>query len=172
MNLYLIGYRATGKTTVAPLLAKQLDWTVCDSDAEIELLSGKTISELFEESGEAGFRQWETTIIQAVSLKGKQVISLGGGAPVIAENRQLIKKFGIAVWLTASAEKIWERLQVDSNNSRPSLTDLDGFAEVKELLARRDQAYRECADYTVDTTDLRPQQVADQIADWWNSVER
>ena len=56
------------------------------------MLTGKSVSELFEESGEEGFRRWETTVIQAISLKGNQVISLGGGAPTVAENRRLIKK--------------------------------------------------------------------------------
>ena len=171
MNLYLIGYRGTGKSTVAPLLAEQLGWTVCDSDTEIESLSGNSVARIFEESGESGFRQWETTVLQAISLKGQQVIALGGGAPTIAENRRLIKKYGQAVLLTATAERIWERLQVD-RNKRPNLTDLDGFNEVKELLAQRDGAYRECADYTVDTTDLEPRQVADQIAKWWNSADK
>ena len=134
-------------------------------------MSGKTISEIFDESGESGFRQWETTVIQAISLKGQQIISLGGGAPTIAENRQLIKKYGVAVLLTASPVKIWERLQQDEN-VRPSLTNMDGLNEVKTLLARRDEAYRECADYSVDTTKLEPQQVAVQIASWWNSVDK
>lgn len=171
MNLYLIGYRATGKSTVAPLLAEKLGWSVSDSDAEVELLAGKSIAELFEESGDAGFRQWETTVIQALSLKGKQIISLGGGAPTLAENRMLIKKFGVAVLLTASPEVIWQRLSSDANQ-RPALTDLDGFNEVKKLLAQRDNAYRECADYTVDTANLPPDVVADKIAKWWNSVDR
>lgn len=171
MNLYLIGYRATGKSAVAPLLAQHLGWTSCDSDKEIESLTGKTISQLFEESGEAGFRQWESTVIQAISLKDQQVISLGGGAPTLVENRNLIKKHGLAVWLTATAEKIWQRMQAD-HNQRPKLTDLNGFDEVKELLAQRDGVYRECADYTVDTTDLQPQQVADQIATWWVSADK
>lgn len=171
MNLYLIGYRATGKSTVAPLLADKLGWTAIDSDAEVELLAGKSIAELFEEAGEAGFRQWETTVIQAISLKGKQIISLGGGAPTVAENRLLIKKYGVAVLLTASPEAIWQRLNDDANE-RPALTDLDGFSEVKKLLAQRDKAYRECADCTVDTADLPPEVVADRIAKWWNSVDR
>ena len=171
MNLYLIGYRATGKSTVAPLLAEKLGWTCCDSDVEVELLSGKSVAELFEESGEAGFRQWETTVIQAISLKGKQVISLGGGAPTIAENRDLIARHGIAVLLTANAETIWRRLQDDSNE-RPSLTELDGFDEVQTMLAQRDLAYRQCADYVIDTTGMAPQEIADRIATWWNSVDK
>ena len=170
MNLYLIGYRATGKSTVAPLLAEKLGWTVCDSDAEVELLAGKSVSELFEESGESGFRRWETTVIQAISLKGNQVIALGGGAPTIAENRALIKKHGAAVLLKSDAETIWRRMQFDSNE-RPSLTELDGLSEVQTMLAQRESAYRQCADYTIDTTDMAAEAVADQIKKWWNSTE-
>jgi len=170
MNLYLIGYRATGKSTVAPLLAAKLGWTHLDSDTEIESLAGASIAELFEEFGEAGFRQWESTVIQAISLPGDRVISLGGGAATIPENRELIKKSGVAVWLIARPEQIWDRMQAD-RNKRPALTKLDGLEEVQSLLAQREKAYEECSDYSVDTTDLEPQQVADQIASWWYSVD-
>ena len=84
MNLYLIGYRGSGKTTVAPLIAKALNWETRDSDSQIEVLTSRTITEIFSEDGETVFREWETTVIQALAVESNKVISVGGGAPISA----------------------------------------------------------------------------------------
>ena len=173
MNLYLIGYRGCGKSRVAPLLATTIGWQSVDSDQQIEILTGQTIAEIFEAEGEAGFRQWETTVIQALAQANEQVISLGGGAPTVAVNRTTMKSSGRVVLLTASPETLWERISQDpqTKQQRPGLTDLDGFGEIKKLLAQRIDIYNACADYVIDTSDLNPQEIADSIADWWDPVD-
>ena len=125
MNLYLIGYRGSGKTTVAPLIAKALNWEMRDSDSQIEVLTSRTITEIFSEDGETVFREWETTVIQALAVESNKVISVGGGAPISATNRQIMKASGCSVWLQASAEELWRRISEDpkSKTTRPNLTN-------------------------------------------------
>lgn len=174
MNLYLIGFRGCGKSTVAPLIAEALAWQAVDSDVEIETLTGRTIASIFVEDGETAFREWETSVIQGYMTRNEHVISLGGGAPTIATNRTAIKKSGKAVLLKAEPDILWERICKDPSSvqTRPKLTDLDGYAEVVQLLKQRAEVYAECADYTVDTGQLSPQQIADQIANWFDPVDR
>lgn len=173
MNLYLIGYRGSGKSTVGPLLAKVLLWDHVDSDEQIQILTGQTISEIFEDSGESGFREWETTIVQAFSRKKKQVVSLGGGAPTIQTIREIIKETGSVVYLKATADELWRRISSDkaTESQRPSLTNLDGFAEVEKLLNIRNKIYTACADYSVNTAGKSPEEIADQIANWFDPVD-
>ena len=173
MNLYLIGYRGSGKSSVAPLLAQHLDRQCVDTDQRIEIIAGATIANIFAEQGEAGFRKWETTVISNCATQHDLVVSLGGGAPTIADNRILLKKSGKTVWLTADARTLWNRISGDptSAQNRPSLTDLDGLAEVQKLVAHRAGNYNECADYSIDTTNLTPEQIARNIANWFNTVD-
>lgn len=174
MNLYLIGYRGSGKSSVAPLLAERLGRAWFDSDREVESLTGQSIAQIFDRSGEAGFREWETSVLGGLATQRQLVVSLGGGAILASVNRELIKKSGFAVWLTAPAEVLWARISSDEATAtdRPALTDRQGFDEVQSVLAEREALYRDCADYTCNTTDCSPKQVADEIADWWESVDK
>lgn len=174
MNLYLIGFRGCGKSTIAPLVAAELAWKSVDTDEQVELLTGQSIAEIFAEGGEAKFREWETSVILGYSQKSDLVVSLGGGAPTIADNREAIRTSGKTVLLTAPADVLWKRICADpkSKDTRPNLTDLDGFAEVKTLFANRAGVYSECADYTIDTDKLSAQQAAEQIANWFDPVDK
>lgn len=174
MNLYLIGYRGCGKTTVAPLVAEALGWETRDSDNQIEILTSRTISEIFEDDGETVFREWETTVLQALAVETDKIVSVGGGAPTIETNRQIMKSSGCMVWLQATAEELWNRISTDpkSESTRPSLTDeSDGLKEVRQVLRSRYDTYKACADYTIVTDGLSPDEVADQIANWWDPVD-
>ena len=134
-----IGYRGSGKSSVAPHLAKLLGKKCVDTDDQIELVTGNSIADIFAQQGEAGFRQWETTVIQAYALEHDLVVSLGGGAPTVKENRQLLQQSGKTALLVAEPEILWQRISSDpaSKSNRPDLTDLDGFAEVKKVLQQR-----------------------------------
>ena len=92
MNIYLIGYRGTGKTTVGRMLADLLSWKWIDSDHEIQDRSGSTIAEIFARDGEEGFRDLETEVVRTISHLQNHVVSLGGGAILREENRDLIKR--------------------------------------------------------------------------------
>ena len=101
MNLVLIGYRGTGKTTVAQQLARRLGWDWVDSDVEVELRAGTSIATIFAERGEPVFRDLETAVLKELVERERVVIAAGGGAVVRPENRLLLKKADLVVWLTA-----------------------------------------------------------------------
>jgi shikimate kinase len=165
MNLFLIGYRGSGKTTVAAALAEQLRWPWLDADAELERRAGKSIKQIFELSGEAAFRDLESAVIADLAACNQQIVALGGGAILRDENRRLIKNSGKVVWLQASPETLLARIHTDPTTAerRPNLTGQGGLAEIRELLAARAPLYAACADLAIDAERMSPETVARQI---------
>jgi shikimate kinase len=165
MNLILIGYRGTGKSTVARLVAARLGWEWVDSDAEIEREAAETIAEIFAREGEAGFRAREAEVVARLLTGDERVIALGGGAVLSAETRRRLAGSGRVVWLTAAAETIHRRLAADpaTATGRPSLTLAGGMPEIRELLAQRQPLYQQCANLVVDTDNKDPAAVAEEI---------
>jgi shikimate kinase len=104
--IFLIGYRGTGKTSVARQLADRLKFDCVDADVDIEGRAGKSIVAIFREDGEAAFRDVETVIVGELSRRRRAVIALGGGAVLRETNRQAIRAAGPVVWLTASVDTI------------------------------------------------------------------
>ncbi|MCI0492064.1 MAG: shikimate kinase [Planctomycetes bacterium] len=163
--IFLIGYRGTGKTTVAQLLADRLGWDWIDADDEIEQRAGKSISAIFADKGEAAFRDMESQIVAELSRRRGSVVALGGGAVLREENRAAIRRFGRVVWLTAKADAVAQRLAADENtvSRRPDLTPSGGLAEIQALLAIREPIYRACATLEVDTELRTPREIVDEI---------
>jgi shikimate kinase len=161
--VFLIGYRGTGKTTVARLLAERLGWACCDADEELEKRHG-SIRRIFAEEGEASFREKEAVVLAELCRTPRRVIATGGGVVLRGENRARLKEAGRVVWLTADAETLWGRLQQDAATAerRPNLT-VGGLAEIEELLRVRQPLYVACADWTVDTVGRSPAEVAAHI---------
>lgn len=168
MNLYLIGYRGSGKTSVAAELGRLLDWPWLDADLELERRAGKTIKQIFESSGEQSFRDLEVAVIADLSMLTNHVVALGGGAVMREESRQAIRHSGKVVWLQASPTVLFRRISGDSTTGdrRPNLTAEGGLAEVERLLAVRSPVYAACADLTVNAEHSAPAELARQIADW------
>src|SRR5437660_1666179 len=127
-NILLIGFRCTGKTTVGRLLAQRLDRPFADVDDRIEAVAGKSIAEIFVAEGEAGFRAPEAAALAELCAQTEWVIATGGGAVLRDENRHVLTASGFVVWLTASPEAVWERLQADPATAarRPNLTVAGG----------------------------------------------
>lgn len=174
MHIYLLGYRGCGKSTVASLLAQLLDRPSIDTDDWIESATNQTIRDIFASVGEPGFRDLEQrAIAQVAGLHEPSVVALGGGAVLRAANRQVIIDTGRRVWLKATPERLYERIQRDSTtcDRRPSLTDQSGFEEVVRLLAERNPIYESLAEFTVDTDERTPDQVVDRIATWIESMK-
>jgi shikimate kinase len=163
--IFLIGYRGTGKSTVARLLAGRLGWDWLDADAVLEERAGRTIREVFAEEGEAGFRRRESAVLGDLCRCQRHVIATGGGVVLSPDNRARLRAAGRVVWLTADAETIWRRLQADASTAerRPPLT-VGGLAEVHELLRLREPHYRACADHCIDTPGRSPEEVAERVA--------
>ena len=149
----LIGYRGTGKTSVAEQLASRLGRECFDSDREIESAAGRSIAEIFATDGEAHFRNLEREAVESVLAGGPRIVSLGGGAILREENRRRMAESATVVWLCAAAEIIHQRLATDpaTASQRPNLTADGGLTEIQQVLEQRSPIYRECADLVVDT---------------------
>lgn len=165
MNLVLIGYRGTGKTTVAQRLALMLGWNWIDADVEIELCAGKSIKAIFDDDGEPRFRLLESDVLRNLLDHNRTVIAAGGGAVLRPENRTILRELGPVIWLTAALDTIVARVAADPSTAgrRPNLTTQGGRAEIEQLLAARTPLYAACADLTVDTDNLSPEQIAAEI---------
>jgi shikimate kinase len=165
--IFLIGYRGTGKTTVAQLLAARLGWQWADADEMLQERFEQTIRAIFAAEGEAGFRAKEAAVLDDLCKLSRHVIATGGGVVLRPSNRAKLKSAGRVVWLSADAQTIWNRLQGDATTAerRPPLT-VGGLAEVVELLEARQPYYLDCAHITVDTAGQTPERVVDVILEW------
>jgi shikimate kinase len=165
VNLFLIGYRGSGKTTVAAALAEQLDWPWIDADAELERRAAMTIKQIFAGQGEPAFRDLESAVLHDLAARQGHVIALGGGIVLRPENRRVLKDRGKTVWLQASPEALLRRICNDPTTSdrRPSLTGQGGLVEIRNLLAERTPLYTECADLAIDAENKSPAEIARQI---------
>ena len=169
--IFLVGYRGTGKTTVAGLLAEKLGWPWIDADSLLEQAQGKTIREIFATEGEESFRDREEAILHDLSKLSQHVIATGGGVVLRATNRERLRAAGWVVWLTADSETIQRRLQGDATtwDRRPPLTTAPPHEEVAALLLVREPHYRSCAHVTVSTVARSPDLVAAEIVAAWES---
>jgi shikimate kinase len=158
--LFLIGFMATGKSTVGALLAARWGWPFVDLDARIEEEAEATIAELFAD-GEAGFRDLEAAALKQVADEGLQVVAVGGGAVLRPGNLELMLECGIVVCLRATPETILSR--IGDAMTRPLLAKAtDKRAEVTRLLGQR-AAFYDRAPISVETDGLAPSQVARQL---------
>jgi shikimate kinase len=165
MILTLIGYRGTGKTTLASRLAERLGWDWIDADVEIERRAGKSIARIFAEDGEPAFRNLEAQVIADLCRRDRLVLAAGGGAPMRAESRLAMREGGKVVWLRARPETILARMSADTTTTtrRPSLTEEDPLEEIIHVLDRRKPIYRQSAHLAVDTEGKTPEALATEI---------
>ena len=165
MNIVLIGFRGTGKSTVGKLLAKRLERDFVDSDKYIESATGKTIKSIFEEDGEESFRKIEADTIAELSKADNKVISAGGGAVIKEENVRNLKDNGFLVLLEATPEIIHNRIAKDGKTAqqRPSLTDKKPLDEIKHLIEQREHAYKNAADFTINTSYISCEDIVSEI---------
>jgi len=151
-----------GKSTIGRRLAARLRIPCVDLDAVIVEQAGKSIPSIFEDDGEAVFRELESQCLKDVWTDAtSKVIATGGGIVLAASNRKLLQTSGFVVWLDASPEVLARRIGGDSN--RPLLNGVDPLQRARELDAQRRPLYKSCADLCVDTAKLRVPQAIDAI---------
>lgn len=157
-RLYLVGFMGAGKTTVAGVLAEKTGWPRVELDAKIEVLAGRSIPEIFDSEGEAGFRELETRALRRVAGREPPlVVSCGGGLPLRKENRELLEKTGFPVYLHVDPEAAWKR--VGNDPGRPLAREKSRF---KELMRERTPIYEKISS-RVDTTGRTPEEVASEV---------
>ncbi len=155
-GLYLVGFMASGKSTIGRALAERIGWTFVDIDAEIESRAGKRITDIFAEVGEQAFRDLETAVLKAhiahVEVGQPRVIALGGGAFIQDRNWQMVVNNGITVWLDCPIETVRRRLGDD--NTRPLAANRNGlgklFDDRRPLYARADYRVNVDTDHVDD----------------------
>jgi shikimate kinase len=162
MNIVLIGYRGTGKSTVGRLLAARLGRELVSTDAEIVKRAQRAIPEIVAQQGWDYFRDLESDICQELSSRDHLVIDTGGGAILRPQNVEVLKKNGTLFWLTASVETIVKR--IGSDNQRPSLTGTKSFVdEIQDVLQERMPKYQAAADHVIETDNRSINQLVETL---------
>ncbi len=163
-NIVLIGFMGCGKSTVGIRLSYKLRRSVEDTDKFIEKKEGRSISRIFSEDGEAGFREMETACLRELLRSGEErILATGGGLPMRMENRELLKQLGCVVYLRISPECAYERVKNDQE--RPLLQCGDPLARIRALLDQREPVYRECADIIVDVDGRDMEEILEEIVE-------
>ncbi len=165
-NVVLVGFMGTGKSTIGRLSAKILHFDFVDTDQLVVDRTGLAISDLFAQHGEEYFRDQETAVIRSLIAVNRSIISTGGGAVIRPENRDMLRRSGFVIRLTASEDILMER--VSRNSRRPLLQSDNPRETLRKLLAAREQAYELSADWTLDTSHMS---VAEAVEALTRSVE-
>jgi shikimate kinase len=158
----LIGAPGSGKSTIGKLLAQKLSVEFIDTDDEIEKASQTTISQIFMDQGEAKFRELEKAQVAKSLAEQVGVVSLGGGAVLNADTRELLKQHQ-TLWLQVGAKEAATR--VGLAQARPVLVG-NVRAKLVELLNQRTPLYEAVASFTIDTSDKTTNQIVQEILDW------
>jgi shikimate kinase len=162
MNIVLIGYRGTGKSTVATMLGLRLKRNVISTDTEIVKETGQSIPHIVEQFGWDHFRRLETQMCQTLAGQDDLVIDTGGGLILKEENVKILKANGKIFWLTADVSTIASRISGDTQ--RPSLTGTKTFVEeIEEILEIRKPHYQAAADVVIPTDHETPETIVAQI---------
>ena len=138
-TVVLVGMMGSGKTAIGRNMAERLNVPYVDSDAEIETAANATISEIFERSGEPFFRDRETEVISRLLQSEPCVLSTGGGAFLAERNRTAISEHGVAVWLDADLDLLWERVR--HKDTRPLLRTMNPRATLAAIFKERGPIY-------------------------------
>ncbi|WP_237068624.1 shikimate kinase AroK [Microbulbifer guangxiensis] len=162
-SIFLVGPMGAGKSTIGKLLAAQLRLPFADSDKVLEDKTGADIPWIFDVEGEAGFRRRESDVLRQLCEGPVQVVATGGGIVLREENRRLLRKHGLVVYLQASIDQLVERTAKNSN--RPLLQVPNPRARIVELVEERDPLYREVADLVCETDHCTPKQAAVRVAE-------
>ncbi len=161
-NIVLIGYRGTGKSSVADRIARATGRAVLHMDAEIIARAGRSIPDIVAAEGWPAFRDIESAIVREAALLADCVLDTGGGVVEREENMRLLKQSGVIFWLQAAPDAI--RARIGDAGDRPSLTGETSFTdEIDRVLARRTPLYARHADHAVATDGRTLDEIAQEI---------
>tara|TARA_B100000809_G_scaffold73158_1_gene70897 strand:+ start:1083 stop:1679 length:597 start_codon:yes stop_codon:yes gene_type:complete len=161
MRIFLIGPMASGKTTIGQKIAKHLEINFIDTDHQIEKKTGVEISWIFDIEGEEKFRNRESQMLKKVCREENCVISTGGGVVIKKENRDLLRKSGLIIYLEASVQSQLERTFLDK--SRPLLDSKDKELTLIKLKKERSPLYEEIANITIKESERSHNDILQEI---------
>lgn len=166
MELILIGFMGSGKTTISRMLGKILNTSVTDLDDEIVRRASMTIPDIFAQNGEEYFRQLEHDTLADIIKSDQGILATGGGTPMRPDNLTILKDTSTpVVLLKASAMETLRRIGGDSGRPLAKSLDEKGIAD---LQAQRQVNYDACADLTIKTDGLSPAAIAEEIVSFLN----
>jgi shikimate kinase len=162
MNIVLIGYRGTGKSSVGKLLAERSGRTLVSTDAEVVRRAKQSIPEIVKQHGWDHFRDLESEVCRDLAGNDQLIIDTGGGAILRQDNVDQLRAKGVVFWLAAEVPTIGQR--IGSDTQRPSLTGAKSFVEeIEEVLRERAPKYKAAADHKIATDHKTVAEIADTI---------
>jgi shikimate kinase len=159
-KIYLVGFMAAGKTSVARALARRLGWNTVDIDEAIEQRERQTVADIFSRQGETYFRAAERAALMDQIPRRHLVVATGGGTFVDAHNRAAINADGASVWLDVPLDRLIDRVPADGR--RPLAADRAGF---ERLYYQRRAAYEQ-AHVRLDAARASVDALVEQLVDW------
>ena len=165
MNIFLVGPMGSGKSSLGKKLAKSLDKKFIDTDKEIEKNERKTISEIFENSGESYFRKKEREFLINIPNSLNMVIATGGGIVIDQENREKLKENKV-IFLNASVER--QRKRTSRSDKRPLLKNVDKLKKLRELYDQRLELYKEVSDFEINVDKYKGKDILFKIIEELN----
>ncbi|MGH7149104.1 MAG: shikimate kinase AroL [Planctomycetota bacterium] len=163
MRVFLVGARASGKTTVGRALATRLGVSFADTDDLVATIAGAVAGDLLRTKGETALRAAETAVLARLCEVFHGVVATGGGIVLSEKNRERMRRSGFVVYLRADAQALASRIRAQGKKRRPSLTGAAPDEEVPAILAAREALYAEVAHLVLDAT--RPvEELASAIA--------
>ena len=159
-HVLLVGFMGSGKSTAARRLARRYGKVSFDTDIGITRMLDKTVAQIFDEEGEAGFREHEYEYLQYLATIPPAIVSCGGGIVSTQKSRDLIKRLGFVVFMQVEPEEAVSR--ISSPKSRPLLAN---GSDPRALYEKRLPWYEEVADLTFNTSGMKPGQVAVELGE-------
>jgi len=165
MNIVLIGYRGSGKSTVGRRLAARLKLRFVDTDDLIEERQGVPISDIVKCHGWGHFRKLERNTIEEISKEDHLIIAPGGGAVLDTDSVDALRKNGLIIWLKADKPTLLKRLNQDpgTNTRRPTLTGQGTSEELKEVVSLREPIYERVSEIQIDTSRIDVETVVESV---------
>jgi shikimate kinase len=169
-NIALIGFRATGKSSVGKILARTLGRHFIDMDKLLISEAGRDIAAWVEQDGWDSFRKAESGLLESVRLKKGLVLATGGGIILDSKNRKVLRDEFISIWLKATPQTILDRMSTDpeSPGMRPALSTLPIIEEIVRTLAERNRFYSQIADLEIETEDKSVTGIVEEIISFLN----
>ena len=158
-NIVLLGMMGSGKSTIGGLMAKKLNVALIDVDKKIEKMQNKKISQIFEQQGEAHFRDLEFEVTKQSLNDNNKIISIGGGAFMNKELRKIIKQKSSTFWLHWNADTLIRR--IITNDKRPVVKNMK-HTDIKKLISERNKVYN-FSDYKIVCENLNKVEIVDKI---------
>lgn len=173
MNIILIGYRGSGKSTVGRSLAYRMRRRFVDTDDLIESKEGQ-ISDIVTSRGWDYFRAIEKKVIEEISKEDNLVIALGGGAVLDTDNVKALRKNGFIIWLKADQQTLLKRMDEDPQTDfrRPTLTGKGTLEELEETISNREPLYEKASEIQIDTSLLEVEAVVERVLAIFNEKLR